>query len=340
MQVTLVPSWDDKLSRFPAEQQDVYFTEAYVRLAAGQGSEVMCAVCEDGPNIVLLPFLRRTFRGYYDFETPYGYGGPISNCPDAAWNARALREICACFRARHYLAGFIRFHPLLRNADWCRGVVPVVDDRCTVAIDTSLPEEDIWAGQLSSKNRNMIRKAEKNGLVFFRDDDFSCMEAFRRLYRQTMDRLGADSFYYFDDGYFREFARIFKGDGFLGLVRQGGEVVAAALFMRSGRFGHYHLAGSSREHASLGANNLLLWNAACQMHRDGVKEFHLGGGTDGSETNSLLKFKKSFSPELRQFSIGKLVLNEAAYQEICGAWARENPGKLATYGSFLLKYRY
>lgn len=340
MQVLIQDSWDELLECFGIGQKDVYFSEAYVRLAAGTGRQALCAVCTEGSNVMLMPFLRGEYRTYFDFETPYGYGGPISNTADAAWNTAALKELFSCFASQGYLAGFVRFHPLLNNADMCRDLFPVIDDRRTVAVNTSVSEDEIWTGQLSSKNRNMIRKAEKHGLEFFRDDDFACMDAFKRLYCMTMDRLGADGFYYFSDGYYRDFARLFRGKGFIGGIRQGTEIVSAALFMYEGPFGHYHLAGSSREHAAQGANNLLLWKTACELHREGVKEFHLGGGTDSSEENSLFCFKKSFSPDTRQFSIGKLIFNEAAYNDVCTAWAAENPGKIDTYGRFLLKYRY
>lgn len=340
MCIEITSQWNDELFLFKKENKDLYFSEEYVRLTAHSGQTPLCIVCKNSGNVLLLPFLRSEFGSFFDFETPYGYGGFISNCDDATWIQKALAEIISYFAEQKYLAGFIRFHPLLNNADLCRNVFTVIDDRKTIAINTSVSEEEIWQNQISSKNRNMIRKAEKNGLEFFRDDEFKYIEQFKQLYNSTMQRLDAADFYFFDDEYYRRFVEIFKGKGFLGCISKDSEIIAAALFMYENDYGHYHLAGSNRMYSSLGTNNLLLWKVACEMHREGVKEFHLGGGTDSDEENSLYKFKKSFSLNIKQFSIGKIIFNEEAYKKICTEWEKKNPDKIEVYKHHLLKYRY
>lgn len=340
MFISIVDKWNGKLTCFSENQKDIYFSEEYVRLATNQSQTPFCAICEEDNKIMLFPFLRSSFKDYYDFETPYGYGGPISNCNDREWNEKALKAIIDYFANNQYLAGFVRFHPLLKNADLCRNVFTVVDDRKTIAIDTSFSEEEIWQNQIHSKNRNMIRKAEKNGLEFFRDDEFKYIEQFKQLYNSTMQRLDADDFYFFDDEYYKRFVEIFKGKGFLGCISKDSEIIGAALFMYENGYGHYHLAGSNRNYSSLGTNNLLLWKVACEMHKEGVKEFHLGGGTDSDEENSLFKFKRAFSPNVKQFSIGKMIFNKDAYDSVCKEWAESNPDKAEKYKHHLLKYRY
>ena len=84
----------------------------------------------------------------------------------------------------------------------------------------------------------------------------------------------------------------------------------------------------------------MLWKVACEMHKEGVKEFHLGGGSNSDEENSLFKFKRTFSPNEKQFSIGKIIFNINAYNSICSEWAEKNPEKARIYKNHLLKYRY
>ncbi len=340
MFIEITDKWNDKLLQFSETQKDIYFSESYVKLATGKNETPLCIVCTEYGNIMLLPFLRSEFKDFFDFETPYGYGGPISNCNDKEWNEKALNEIINYFASKNYLAGFLRFHPLLNNAELCRNTFTVIDDRKTIAINTSVTEEEIWMNQVFSKNRNMIRKAEKNGLVFERDNEFKYIEEFKNLYNSTMSRLDADDFYFFDDDYYKKFIEIFKDKGFLGCIKKDNEIISAALFMYENCWGHYHLAGSNRDYSSLGANNLLLWKVACEMHKEGVKEFHLGGGTNGDEENSLFKFKHSFSPNEKQFSIGKIVFNKEIYDDTCSEWAKNNPEKSEKYKHHLLKYRY
>lgn len=340
MHIEIKNSWNNFLNYFSTEQKDIYFSDDYVQLACGKNQEPLCIVCEESEKIMLMPFLRGEYKCYCDFETPYGYGGPISNCNDKEWNQKALNEIISFFSKEKYLAGFIRFHPLLKNADICKNIFTVIDDRKTIAINTSVSEEEIWETQIHSKNRNMIRKAEKNGLEFIRDNDFKYIEEFKKIYNSTMQRLDADDFYFFDDDYYQKFVNVFKGNGFLGCVKKNEEIIGAALFMYDTEHGHYHLAGSDRAFSSLGTNNLLLWKVACEMHKEGVKEFHLGGGTNSDEENSLFKFKRAFSPNEKQFSIGKIIFNINAYNSICSEWAENNPEKAKIYKNHLLKYRY
>ena len=340
MNINIVEHWNKKLEKFSEDQKDIYFYEEYVNLATGKNKTPRCIVCEENEKIIILPFLRSVYKKYFDFETPYGYGGPISNTKDNEWNEKAIKEIINFFSSENYLAGFVRFHPLLKNVEFCKNIFKVIYDRKTIAINTSVDEDEIWMNQISSKNRNMIRKAEKNGLTFERDNEFKYMEVFKTLYNSTMSRLDADDFYYFDDRYFKQFMDFFKGNAFLGCIKKDNEIISAALFMYDNVWGLYHLAGSNREYSSLGTNNLLLWKVAFEMHKEGVKEFHLGGGTNGDEENSLFKFKHAFSTNVKQFAIGKMIFNKEAYDEVCVEWELQNPEKAEKYKNHLLKYRY
>lgn len=339
MKVEIVKKWNSFLKSFLAERKDIYYTEEYVNLYRDSKNEPMCIVCSEDDHILMMPFLQGHIESFLDYETPYGYGGPISNFDDE-WNKDAVREMNSYFEKNGYLCGFVRFHPLLKNSQICKNDFYVIDDRNTIAIDTSLSIDEIWQKEISSKNRNMIRKAEKNGLSFEADYEYQYIDEFEKLYLATMDRLNADEFYMFGHEYYENYIKNLSGKGFLGIVRYNSEIVGAALFMIEKPYGHYHLAGSKRAYSSLGINNFLLWNAAKEMNKNGVMLFHLGGGTDGDPENSLFKFKSAFSRERYQFSIGKRVYNKNAYDKICKNWEDNNPDKSSEYKNFLLKYRY
>jgi lipid II:glycine glycyltransferase (peptidoglycan interpeptide bridge formation enzyme) len=297
-------------------------------------------VYEEGDFVMLMPFLRREVGLYYDFETPYGYGGPIFNDNSAILIEKALITMIAHFKECNYIAGFVRFHPLLENANQCKDVISVINDRQTVVMDLSLSEEDIWQKEISTKNRNTIRKAEKVGLAFEADYEFRYIDEFVRLYTTTMQRLSADEYYHFSADYYRNLVNLLSNNGFLGVVKMGKEIISAAIFMYYLPYGHYHLSGSNKEQQRLCPNNLLLFEAAKELKKLGALKFHLGGGSDSNPENSLLEFKSRFGYERYQFSIGKMIFNNKAYQTICDQWTSENPDKIDKYKSFLLKYRY
>lgn len=340
MESIITDNWNKYLDEFDDEQKDIYYSEEYVKLYKEDGAKPLCAVCKDDCKILLMPFIRKEINGYYDFETAYGYGGPIANTDDCKWIDSALNEMKELFEREKYVCGFIRFHSLLNNAEICKNHMQVLFDRNTVAINTEESEDEIWANQIISKNRNMIRKAEKNGLEYKAEYDFESLPQFVNLYNATMKRLEAEEFYFFNDSYYQSFMEAFKGKAFLGTVKKDGALICAALFMYSKEYGHYHLEGSNYEYSKLAANNLLLWKTALEFHNLGVKEFHLGGGYNSDPENSLLKFKKSFSNNIKDFYIGKWIFNQEKYNELKEDWVQKNPEKVEKFGKLLLCYRY
>ena len=345
MRCEILQEWDDILATFQKNNCDIYFFKKYLSLYESEKKHALCAVCSENSNIMIMPYLRSEFLGYYDFETAYGYGGPISNIEDPDWCNKAFCAIHDYLKNNNYLCGFTRFHPLLDNERLVDAVseehkIQVIYDRQTIAIDTSQSSDEIWTKQISSKNRNMIRKAEKNQLVYKTEFNFESFDEFIELYNATMKRLTADDFYHFEQEYFYKLKESLAGNSFLGTVRKGGKLICSAIFMYSNYYGHYHLEGSDYNYSGFGANNLLLWKAACEMHELGIKEFHLGGGTSSSKNDSLFKFKKVFSSNEKRFFIGKEIFNEPVYRSICTEWERNNSSKISIFGNRLLKYRY
>lgn len=349
MKCEIRDEWDELLSSFPYDKQDIYFTKKYLSLYEAEKNKALCAVCIDGDNVMLMPYIRGEIKGYYDFETAYGYGGPVANTDDEKWCHDAFENIHAFLGGNNYVCGFTRLHPLFSNEKLIEasdgvlestGSVQLLYDRQTIAIDTFQSIDEIWQNQISSKNRNMIRKAEKNQLEYKAEYNFDSYDEFISLYRKTMERLEADDFYFFDDSYFEKLGNNLSDSSFLGTVRKDGKLICAAIFMYSKKYGHYHLEGGDWNYSSLGANNFLLWKTACEMHDLGIKEFHLGGGTSSSVDDSLFKFKKAFSNNSKKFYIGKEIFNVSVYEEICNAWELHNAEKIPVYGNRLLKYRY
>lgn len=340
MKIFLTQRWNELLDKFEEYQKDIYFYEEYVKMYEDSESEAFCVICEEKDSILLMPFLRRKIEDYFDFETAYGYGGPIFNTKDNVWICHAINEVKNFLMEEKYICGFVRFHPLIKNVKQCTNCIDTFFDRNTIIINTEMKSEEIWMRQISSKNRNMIRKAAKNGLTYKAEYDFKSMNEFIELYNATMERLHSDEFYFFKKDYYKNFIKYFRGRAFLGTVRKDDKLICAALFMYSEDYGHYHLEGSDHNYSNLGANNLLLWKTALEFQKLNVKEFHLGGGYDSTENNSLYKFKRAFSKESREFHIGKVIFNQGKYDTIKSEWIKGNPDKVKRYENLLLCYRY
>lgn len=335
--------WNQYLSLYKPEQKDAYYTEEYVKLYETDSERAHCYVYTEGDNCFLMPFLSRSFshkgETYYDFETAYGYGGPIYNTDDSDFIQNAWKAFMKYANDNHYVCGFVRFHPLLNNIEGFEKVGKLFLDRKTVAIDLSEGIDAAWMNEIHTKNRNVIKKGEKNGLKFIVDDNYERLPEFIDLYNSTMDKLSAEDFYYFQNTYYENLKTNIK-DSFLGLVENQGKIIAAAIFFYSLPYGHYHLAGSDKNALSLSPNNFLLWNAAKELAGRGVQTFHLGGGTDGREDNSLFQYKRKFSKSEYQFSFGKLMFNQEVYDSVVADWEAKNPEKAEKMKYILLKYKY
>ena len=339
----LTENWNQYLENIPSELQDIYFREEYVRLYETENEKACCFVYQEGESTLLFPFLRRAFEykgnTYFDFETAYGYGGPVSNDHSEVFMAQALESMKTKAIEENYICGFIRFHPVLANWDCFDKVGRLIPDRKTIAIDLTGGVEATWMNEIHTKNRNVIKKGDKNGLEFVVDNDFNYLKEFEALYNSTMDKLEVDGFYYFKPKYYEQFQNTIE-NRFLGIVKHEDKVVAGAIFFYQKPFGHYHLAGSDKTSLKLSPNNFLLWGAAKELINRGIRYFHLGGGTDGSEENSLYQYKRKFSKHEYEFRLGKMIFNQELYDEISADWMAKNPEKAEKMKYILLKYKY
>lgn len=343
MRIRIEEKWNNFISTFPQQNRDIYFKEEYVKLYEDKDNRAVCVVVDDGKNMLLFPFLRRSFevqgKIFYDFETAYGYGGPIyKDSKDTTFIHSALKVMNDFLTENAYVAGFIRFHPLLHNeVDFCIG--KVIHDRKTIAMNLTLSVNELWMNEIHTKNRNIIKKGDKSGLRFIVDTKYEHLDEFEMLYNSTMDKLNADDFYYFSDLYYKRIGSVLP-NSFLGLVECGNKIISSAIFMYDGEYGHYHLSGSDITSLKLSPNNFMLYHAALELKKRGVKLFHLGGGTTSDEMDPLYCFKSRFSKSTYDFYIGKLIFNESIYDTLCSEWLLTNPEKVGTYRYYLLKYKY
>jgi lipid II:glycine glycyltransferase (peptidoglycan interpeptide bridge formation enzyme) len=184
--------------------------------------------------------------------------------------------------------------------------------------------------QISTQNRNTIRKCVKNGLFVKVTDDYS---SFTDIYNETMRKVNADDFYSFSSDYFETFKNDIQS--ILMGVFKDNKMIASAIFMEYGEYFHYHLSGSRKDSLHLAPNNILLWEAIKYAKEHGYKKMHFGGGMSDSTDDSLFRFKSHFSKEYYDFYIGKRVHNKDIYNELISRWENKSNRK----ASMLLQYR-
>lgn len=314
--------WDRIVMSF--SNYDVYYLSGYVKSfkTHGDGDPILLYYERNGAKAMCVLMLRDVanddrFAGlpkgkYFDAITPYGYGGIITEGHiDFNDLKKSFFEV---LRNNHVNSVFCRFHPVLNNAGASQLILDVFELGKTIALDLSNPDI-IWAN-ITSKNRNMIRKAEKSGIEIHHSDDPALFKDFKDIYDKTMFDDRAEEYYFFNDEFYQSIARDLKGHYQIFYATMSEKIISIAIMIFANDQLHYHLSGSLREYRSFASSNLLLYKAALWGYEQGLKTFHLGGGV-GSGEDSLYKFKASFNRNSNyRFAIGKSIVDYAVYNEL------------------------
>lgn len=314
--------WDNLVRSF--KNYDVYYLSGYVKAFEinGDGKAMLIYFTAKGDetraiNVVMKVDIadtryfenRLSKQEWFDFVTPYGYGGWIIEGDDI----NSLQEEYEKWALNnHIVTEFVRFHPLLDNHNDKMYEDIYLGD--TVYINT-LSEDIIWSN-FSSKNRNIIRKSQKAGVRVYWGRDPAMIDVFMKIYNATMDKDHAAPYYYFNRYFYESVLEDLKDHAMWFYSIIDNTIIAIAIFMFCNGKMHYHLSASRDEYKGVAPTNLLLYEAALWANNNGYKMLHLGGGV-GAHDDSLYTFKKAFNrKDNAKFHIGKKIFNQEKYDEL------------------------
>ena len=308
--------WDDIVMSFP--DYDIYYLSGYTKAfhIHGDGDPFLLYYEEEGLRAIYVYMRRPTaIEGIYDSVTPYGYGGVLFDGDTSEANRQAFWKAYLEEMAKeHVVDNFVRYHPVLKNAGPMKPVSNVIDLGKTIVMDLASPEL-IWEN-IHSKNRNMIRKAEKNGIVIEHGKGMDLFDRFIEIYNATMDKDHAEEYYYFKRPFYESIHNDLPDSYELFYAKLEDKIIAMSIMIFANGRLNYHLSGSDIEYRNLAPSNLLLYKTALWGCEQGFKTFHLGGGVGSGEDN-LYKFKAAFNKVSDyQFSIGKQVFDQKKYDEL------------------------
>ena len=315
--------WDKIVRSF--KSYDVYYLSGYTKAFQmhGDGQPILFYYEDDeirGINVVMRRDISTDSYFYgriasdtlFDFITPYGYGGWLiegEGNKDLLFSS--YEKWC---QSNNIVSEFVRFHPILNNAESSKPFYDVVPLGNTISMDLSSPDK-IWEN-FTSKNRNMVRKAQKSGVKIYRGQLPSIYNTFKEIYNLTMDSDNAKPYYYFNDEFYDSILNDLKNEAQVFWAEYDGKIIAASIMISANEYMNYHLSGSLREYQSLAPTNLLLYNAAIWGFSNGYKSLHMGGGV-GSKEDGLYKFKSAFNRnETKLFSIGKKIYLNDVYENL------------------------
>lgn len=329
--------WQSCLDLLPGFAGKAYYRYDYLNLLQqnGEGEAMALIYRQNGKMLAFYPVLRKKIpqalsreNGGFDFESPYGYGGPVwvvDTIPAKDQLAKAHHRWCL---EQNIVAEFTRFNPLCENAVELAPECRLEKNRTTISINLSCGLQGILERTSASRRRN-FKRALKSGLSYSNCNG----QDFMRLYQETMNRLGADEYYNFSQKYFSALLSL-PNLVVKAAFTPRNELAAAAVFLEDEVCRHYHLGASAWHLRHFRPNDFLMIMAAAEAAEQGQKLLHLGGGLQDSEDDPLFRFKKGFSSERKDFFTGRSIHQPELYRQISALWqqqTRQSPRILLHY---------
>ncbi len=343
--------WTEALQRFP--RHDFHHLPRYVALEAERrGGRARAYVLQSDQGAFMVPFIESPVPltlqplglSPSDALAPYGYAGPLvtagGNEPERnKFVALALARLVEYLRCRGNCAVLLRFHPLiLPPLASFQNMGRLVFHGETVCMDLHQTPEQLWSDTRHGF-RNPINRLERQGFQFELDFAGRHLDEFMKIYHDTMQRVGADSQYFFS----REYVAAFRnalGPGFvLAHIRSpSGEIVSSGIFTVCSGIVQYHLSGNKLGGQGSDGSKLLLHGIRRWAQAQGFDIFHLGGGVGGRD-DSLFNFKSGFASGRANFCTWRMIVDEPAYHQLSRTWETLNRTVADSPEGFFPAYR-
>ncbi|MGE4348916.1 MAG: peptidoglycan bridge formation glycyltransferase FemA/FemB family protein [Candidatus Berkiella sp.] len=321
--------WYDVLSLFKASEPS--FLPEYYRayLSRDPSSRALLWFMQEDDFAFCYPFVissisdktdafLQKYHQYKDISSVYGYGGPLVNEPKEDFLAKAWNYFDKWAQNEKIIAEFTRFSPYSQNHRFANPGTNIEINRQLAISYLPDSQEKFWQ-LLDSKTRNMIRKAQKQGL-HVEEMPLNHISLFQELYLTTMNRNAAADFFYYDIQYYKELMALDNNAIKLFGVYHQSTLVSAVIILIHNHCALYHLSATDSKYRSLGAGNLALWHISNVLIEQGISFFNLGGGRTTNVQDPLWKYKRSNSTSETDFYIGKRIINAEIYHEILDAW--------------------
>ncbi|WP_254509258.1 hypothetical protein [Anatilimnocola floriformis] len=297
---TVNPCWAAALTRVPHQ---IYHTPRFLAVeAAISGGHAEAVLLSDGDDFLFIPYVLRRVedlpssdrgQAMWDLQSPSGYGGPLLHSRNEPFLHSALQLWSRRMQERNVVSGFIRLDPLSENFGLESADVGYFCHRgTTISLALGDPANHLWP-QVRRQYRSDIQAATAAGLRFRLHEEALPWSDFVRLYRETMQRVGADECCFLTPADVARWEEV--GGWKLATVETGqGTIVSAGAFLEYHGTVQHHWQATSRCGLECAATKLLVYQAALHFQQRGNHCLHLGGGM-GGQRDSLFQFKSGFS---------------------------------------------
>lgn len=265
---------------------------------------------------ITIPLIKRNIpnTAYFDLVSPYGYPGIYGPELSLVLIEEALQELQEFSAKNKIVASFIRLNPITNRFLFSENEVLTqkVHGR-VVTVPLFNAYTDLSKGY-SSNHKRGLKKLKKEGFEVC-VGGWNDIDDFISLYNETMTRLEASEYYFFDKDYYKTLFGLDSEFLLLFVLNKNGEKVSGALFSVSDQILQYHLGGTKEAYVAKSPNKLL-FDWVINKFSENKQYLNLGGGLN-NRNDSLFNFKKGFSKVTHQFSTLRMVHLLDQYNNLC-----------------------
>lgn len=298
---------------------DFYHTYDYHHISKREGETAQLIVYSEGKTLIALPLIIRRIADteLFDATSVYGYAGPIGkDIPPDFDNENFRTHLNAYLLERQIISVFTRLNPFVPHQDIILkdiGTVRFQGNLVNINLTKSLEEQ---RSEYRRDTRSRVNKARRLCTIRKAESEED-VRTFIDIYVETMEKLGADTSYFFDEDYFFNFLKCddFKTDILLAIDNETQEAAAGSMFVKTNDIIQYHLSGTRSKFMKIAPSRLLLDEMRILGTEEGYKHFNLGGGYNSQE-DALFDFKSSFSNETRIWNIWNYIVEKEIYDQL------------------------
>lgn len=348
------PEWDKILYSLPAEFHDINFTARYHKLMETvYSAKAELFVATEDEKIFFHPYLIRQIANVgsvqiddelFDIQSAFGYTGPVTNTDNTEFIQASnclFEQVCS---SKNIVAEFIRFNPLLQNHNLSVNThnIELSNLKEYIVMDLTQSLETINQNYKHSLRTNIrVAKEYPNwDWTVSNQKDISLKAG--GLIQKRLDEKRVEQLYNLHTNYYEKLSDFIISDGytFIAYDKLTDKPIAAEVFIFDKNHVYFlHSARDIEDPRSSNINTCLIHEAILFFKNEGFKWFFMGGGVTNSSDDSLLKFKKKFSQNVRNFFIGKRIFNNETYSKLCDIWEKEFPQLIEKRKGIVLKYQ-
>ncbi|MCX5848718.1 MAG: hypothetical protein NTW65_04650 [Deltaproteobacteria bacterium] len=259
---------------------------------------------EIGESQIVCPISERTFGGYTDIFTPYGFSGFISNkhCPEFPGYWKEFVE------RKKYVCGYIQINPILEDSSLFYSIDSFHYNNVHI-LDLKLTLEELFMNLSNNRKPQLKHWDEISKKITY--DKSILLDFFLNHYHNFMQSRNVSGTYNFARDTLSFLANL-ENVLIVGLQNLG-RVEAVSLFGYSPIVGDYLFNISLPEGKVY--TTALLWAGVIRLQSMGVKILNLGGGVRADDTIDL--YKRRFGGKQLPLKSLKQVYNRHIYEQLC-----------------------